>query len=67
VRFESLLNETSEELPRGISSNVGAPGSFLPAAAVIAAWTFTGALFDFSDTWRLLPVHAPHQPAEVGP
>jgi hypothetical protein len=66
-RRESVLNERSKERARGISRALGALGTFLTAAAVIVEWTFTGALFDFSDTWPRLPVHAPHQPGEVGP
>ena len=39
---------------KAISRAAGRPSAFLLAVVVIAAWLFTGPIFQFSDTWQLV-------------
>ncbi len=41
-------------LARGASRVAGHPGAFLVAVLTIVAWTCTGPVFHYSDTWQLV-------------
>jgi len=48
------MSELFHRFATRISILVGSAGSFVVAAALIAAWGLTGPLFHFSDTWQLV-------------
>ncbi len=39
---------------RGASSVLGTAWAFVAAITIIAAWSITGPIYDYSDTWQLL-------------
>jgi low affinity Fe/Cu permease len=43
-----------ERFARFMGIAAGRPGAFLLACAVVIAWTVTGPIFGFSDTWQLI-------------
>lgn len=50
----ATLNELFRRFAHRASNVMGSPWLFILALLVVAAWAFTGPLFNFSDTWQLV-------------
>ncbi len=48
------MNNTFRKIARKVSEWAGNAWTFVGALLVIVVWAFSGALFDYSDTWQLV-------------
>ena len=51
---DGTLRDRFRRFAQAASVAVGSPGTFLVALCVVIAWSVTGPVFGFSDTWQLV-------------